>query len=81
MRHCTRKDFDDHNATKIYDNVYSNNDRVKYLACLDFDADNSDLYHAMATSKKFNQLKIITRNCDQAALNAKGKGQRCKSPT
>ena len=34
---CTRKDFERINESKIYDQVYGDNETKKYMICLDFE--------------------------------------------
>ena len=58
--------------------MYSDNDRVKHLICLDIkDNQKPKFKHNMDSYKEYNQMKMQITSCTQEMLKP---GRTCKSP-
>ena len=56
MKPCTRKDFEEVDEAEIYDKVYGDNEKKKYLICLDYDKDKIKLKNNMDYYKEYNLM-------------------------
>ena len=56
MKPCSRKDFEEVDGAEIYDKVYGDNEKKKYLICLDYDKDKIKLKNNMDYYKEYNLI-------------------------